>query len=89
MPPADAWLFEVPTPLGFRVRVTSAYWHVIVTIKHPSMGGREDIVQQTLREPDEIRCSRSDPLVYFCSTNPSVPGVGSVRSPSSTERRVS
>ena len=33
--------FEVMTPLGFRVRVTHAYWELIVTIKHPVMAGRE------------------------------------------------
>ena len=33
--------FEVMTPLGFRVRVTHAYWELIVTIKHPAMAGRE------------------------------------------------
>jgi hypothetical protein len=25
--------FEVATPLGFRVRVTRAYWELIVTVK--------------------------------------------------------
>jgi hypothetical protein len=34
--------FEVMTPLGFRVRVTHAYWELIITIKHPVMAGRED-----------------------------------------------
>lgn len=32
--PSDQLLFEVLTPLGFRVRVTRAYWELIVTIKH-------------------------------------------------------
>lgn len=58
-------LFEVLTPLGFRVRVTRAYWELIVTIKHPVMAGREADVQQTLRQPDEIRSSKSDPNVYL------------------------
>ena len=31
--------FEVLTPLGFRVRVTRAYWELIVTVKHPVMAG--------------------------------------------------
>ena len=31
-------LFEVSTPLGFTVRVSRAYWEVIVTIKHPDHG---------------------------------------------------
>lgn len=58
-------LFEVHTPLGFRVRVTSSYWELIVTIKHPVMAGRVSDVQETLRNPDEIRLSRSDSAVYL------------------------
>lgn len=36
-----AVLFEIETPLGFRVRVTRAYWELITTVKHPVMAGRE------------------------------------------------
>jgi len=57
--------FEVRTPLGFRVRVTRAYWELIVTVKHPVMAGREHDVQEVLKTPDEIRLSRSDPNVYL------------------------
>ncbi len=57
--------FEVVTPLGFCVRVTRAYWELIVTIKHPVMAGRERDVQAALTAPDEIRLSRSDPDVYL------------------------
>jgi hypothetical protein len=53
-------LFEVLTPLGFRVRVTRPYWELITTIKHPAMTGREGHVQETLERPEEIRLSRSD-----------------------------
>ena len=58
-------LFEVETPLGFRVRVTVEYWQVIVTIKHPVMLGREADIQEVLRNPDEIRLSKKDPGVYL------------------------
>jgi hypothetical protein len=58
-------LFEALTPLGFRVRVTRAYWHLIITVKHPVMAGRESIVRETLENPDEIRLSRSDASVYL------------------------
>ena len=61
----DELFFEVRTPLGFRVRVTLSYWELIVTIKHPVMYGREADVQNVLRNPDEIRRSRSDPAVYL------------------------
>jgi hypothetical protein len=59
------FLFDVLTPLGFRVRVTHAYWELITTIKHPTMAGHEADVEETLRNPDEIRLSKSDPQVYL------------------------
>jgi hypothetical protein len=58
-------LFEVMTPLGFRVRVTRAYWELIVSIKHPAMAGREEDVKEALERPDEIRQSKSDENVYL------------------------
>ncbi len=58
-------LFEVLTPLGFRVRVTHAYWELIITIKHPIMAGHEEDVKKTLQQPDEIRQSKSDKNVYL------------------------
>lgn len=33
-------LFEVSTPLGFRVRVSLDYWELIVNVKHPVMRDR-------------------------------------------------
>ncbi|MEX2308033.1 MAG: hypothetical protein WD738_10595 [Pirellulales bacterium] len=61
----DDLKFEVDTPLGFRVRVSHAYWEFLVTVKHPAMAGREGDVQVTLAEPDEVRRSRSDPNVLL------------------------
>ena len=58
-------LFEVMTPLGFRVRVTRGYWELIATIKHPVMAGRESDVKATLTQPDEIRLSRKDGNVHL------------------------
>jgi hypothetical protein len=58
-------LFEVDTPLGFSVRVSQSYWEFIVTVKHPTMAGMENEVQTTLREPEEVRRSRSDANVYL------------------------
>jgi hypothetical protein len=37
------FLFEVLTPLGFKVGVTKSYWEVIIKIKHPVMAGREQL----------------------------------------------
>ena len=61
----QAVLFEVMTPLGFRVRVTHAYWKLIIDIKHPVMTGREGDVRKVLEDPDEIRKSKSDENVYL------------------------
>jgi hypothetical protein len=61
----DDLFFVAATPLGFVVRVTRSYWELIITIKHPVMSGRETDVQSALREPDEIRRSRSDPAVHL------------------------
>jgi hypothetical protein len=58
-------LFEVSTPLGFRVGVTHSYWEFIVTVKHPVMRERTTEVQDVLHTPDEVRQSRSDPAVFF------------------------
>lgn len=64
-PAADELLFEALTPLGFRVRVTRAYWEVIITVKHPVMTGRENDLIDTLQNPGEIRQSKSDRAVYL------------------------
>ena len=58
-------LFEVATPLGFSVRVTRAYWELIVTVKHPVMRGREADVQSVLQIPEQVRRSRGDPTVFL------------------------
>jgi len=45
--------------------VTRAYWELIVTIKHPVMAARENDVKDTLRNPSEVRQSKSDRDVYL------------------------
>lgn len=57
---SDELLFDVLTPLNFRVRVTRVYWELIATIKHPAQN-----VGDTLQYPSEIRQSRSDSRVYL------------------------
>ncbi len=61
----DDLLFDVLTPLGFRVHVTRSYWNLIITVKHPVMAGRENDVKDVLENPKEIRQSRSDSEVYL------------------------
>ena len=58
-------MFDVETPLNFRVHVTRSYWEMIVNVKHPVMAGREEDVRNTLEHPDEIRLSRKDSGVYM------------------------
>ena len=58
-------LFEVQTPLGFRIRVTRSYWELISKIKHPVLAGREKDVMETLKNPSEIRVSNRDPAVFL------------------------
>ena len=62
---SEDFVFEVMTPLGFTVRVTCAYWELIINIKHPVMSGHESDVKEALVHPDEIRVSRNDSAVYL------------------------
>jgi hypothetical protein len=57
--------FNVPTPINCSVRVTIAYWNIIIQVKHPVIKGQEVEVQATLTQPDEIRRSKSDLGVYL------------------------
>jgi len=61
----DSVLFEIETPLGFRIRVTRSRWELISRIKHPVMAGKELSVKEALENPDQIRQSRSDPMVFL------------------------
>lgn len=61
-------LFEVQTPLGFRVRTTNEYWEKVIT-KHPDIENRLQDVMNTLTSPDEIRRSRHDELVFLFYTS--------------------
>jgi hypothetical protein len=58
-------VFDVATPLGFRVHASRSRWEMISTIKHPVMAGREVSVRNALANPDQVRQSRRDPWVYL------------------------
>ena len=58
-------LFQVDTPLGFRVRTTRRYRDRIASSKHHDMLGRESGVVEALREPDEVQRSSNDPNVLL------------------------
>jgi plasmid stabilization system protein ParE len=60
--------FEILTPLGFTVRTSESYWQRLIT-KHPDIADLEELVQQALAAPDEIRRSSRDDgvLVFYLS----------------------
>lgn len=58
-------LFEVETPVGFRVRVSTQRWSLIVREKHPVMCGREESIRSVLKSPEEVRRSRHDANVFL------------------------
>ncbi len=64
-PRGEDLLFEVLTPLGFLVRCTRSYWEFIVTYKHPVMADREKEIEETRRDPDEVRRSRKATDVFL------------------------
>jgi hypothetical protein len=53
------------TPLNVEVRTTNGYWEYLITMKHPVMKGKEDIVKAVLQSPDEIRQSKTDKDVFL------------------------
>lgn len=59
--------FQVKAINGVVVRTTHAYWHKIISSKHPAMAGREEDVKLALQQPDEIRQSirNESVLLYY------------------------
>lgn len=57
--------FSVKTPLNIEVRTTLQYWEYLVSIKHPVMKNKEDVVTAVLQTPDEIRQSKMDKDVFL------------------------
>jgi hypothetical protein len=60
--------FQILTPLGFTVRTTESYWQRLI-VKHPDIEELEELVQQALAAPDEIRQSSRDAgvLLFYLS----------------------
>ena len=63
--PSAERYFEVSTPLGVTVITTKEYWTYLVNVKHVMMNGKEDIVKQTLVDPEEVRKSKIDGAVFL------------------------
>ena len=51
------FLFDVATPLGFRVHTTRNYWLTRVCVKHSDLQDRLDEVVDALVNPDAVRRS--------------------------------
>jgi hypothetical protein len=66
--PESPFLFDVVTPLGFRVHCYETYWQDKVVAQHPVMAERLEDVKRTLSNPEEIRLSRRDEGVYLFYT---------------------
>jgi hypothetical protein len=64
-PPFGKIYFHVRSVLGIDVRITEEYWTFLITVKHPPMQGREEDVERTLDNADEVRVSKVDPNVYL------------------------
>ncbi|MBU2456892.1 DUF4258 domain-containing protein [Patescibacteria group bacterium] len=52
--------FVVKSIFDKNIRTTKSYWDKITLEKHPQIKGKEKIVRQVLKNPDEIRKSKSD-----------------------------
>jgi hypothetical protein len=61
----DRICFSIRTPLNIDVRTTVPYWDYLITVKHPVMRGKENIIKEVLQVPDEIRQSRTDKEVFL------------------------
>lgn len=59
------YLFDVETPLGFRVHCHEAYWLNKIVADHPVMDGRVEDVKRTSSDPNEVRLSQNDQEVYL------------------------
>ncbi len=57
--------FKVKTPLNVEVRTTKDYWQYLITKKHSVLHDKEEVVIETLRNPDEIRKSSIDETVFL------------------------
>ena len=58
-------MFNVMTPLGFRVHCTKEWWDYVSTVKHPILNSHLTDVIATLTDPFEIRRSTKDPAVLL------------------------
>jgi len=57
--------FKAKTPLNKEIRITEEYWNFIISVKHPSMSGKEKEIITTLEDPGFVRRSKKDERVFL------------------------
>ena len=57
--------FDVASKLGKNIRITSEHWKRIVETKHRIIDGKESLVTEALKNPDQIRKSKKDAQVFL------------------------
>ena len=62
---AQRLIFQVTSPLGYRVRLTRDRWREIVRYKHPALAGHERELRSCVEAPKLIRQSAKDPNVHL------------------------
>lgn len=64
-------IFDIQTPLGFKVRCSKSYWENTILRKHNVLKGKVDEIIETLKNPSSIRQSQKDESVYLFYTGSS------------------
>lgn len=67
----DDFIFDVQTPLGFKVRCTKGYWENTILRKHTVLSKKLNEIIETLQNPSFIRQSKKDETVYLFYTGSS------------------
>jgi len=57
-------IFNVQTPLGYRVSLSRDRWRQIIRFKHPALKGCEKEVRECLQNPVSVRESAKDAAVH-------------------------
>ncbi len=57
--------FKVNSALNKTLKTTNSYWQKIISIKHPSINGKEREVQKVLQYPEIVKVSKSDKKVFL------------------------
>jgi hypothetical protein len=62
---AQRFIFQVDSPLGYRVSLTRDRWREIIRYKHPALAGHERELRNCVEAPKLIRQSVKDSKVHL------------------------